>query len=178
MSAENRPLMDESRLILTIDAFRDALRDRAWRILGSSDLAEDALQETIWTLWRSGVPSTETRGWLMKTVMHRAMHAARCRRRRSDREASASRARDSFLTCPDPACEIERGELATALNAAWRRLAEPFREVFYLREIEGLEYDEIARRIDVPIGTVRSRLARARSAVAADPALAAWAPSY
>lgn len=169
--------MDDVRLEETITPFRDSLRDRARRILGSSDLADDALQETLWTLWRNGVPSTETRGWLMHTIMHRAMHAARCRRRRSDREASASRVRDSLLTCPDPACELERRELCAALETAWRHLADPFRDVFCLREIEGLEYDEIARRLGVPIGTVRSRLARAREAVAADPVLKSWAPN-
>jgi RNA polymerase sigma-70 factor (ECF subfamily) len=56
-------------------------------------------------------------------------------------------------------------EIAEAVNAAMDALPEELRMAITLREIEGLSYEEIAQALDCPIGTVRSRIFRAREAI-------------
>ena len=58
-------------------------------------------------------------------------------------------------------------EIAQMVNLAMEQLPEDLRRALTLREIDGLSYDEIAELMDCPIGTVRSRIFRAREAVAA-----------
>jgi RNA polymerase sigma-70 factor (ECF subfamily) len=57
-------------------------------------------------------------------------------------------------------------EIAAAVNAAMEALSEDLRQAVTLREIEGLSYEEIADVMNCPIGTVRSRIFRAREAIA------------
>ena len=57
-------------------------------------------------------------------------------------------------------------EIAAAVNAAIEALSEDLRQAITLREIEGLSYEEIAEVMNCPIGTVRSRIFRAREAIA------------
>ena len=57
-------------------------------------------------------------------------------------------------------------EIASAVNAAIEALSEDLRQAITLREIEGLSYEEIAEVMNCPIGTVRSRIFRAREAIA------------
>lgn len=64
-----------------------------------------------------------------------------------------------------PEDELERAELRNLLDQALASLREEQRLVLVLREIEGLDYEAIAAQLDVPIGTVRSRLNRARAAL-------------
>jgi RNA polymerase sigma-70 factor (ECF subfamily) len=63
---------------------------------------------------------------------------------------------------PDPEASLLRQADAQVLRAAFEALPPPFREVMVLRELEGLSYKEIAEIACIPIGTVMSRLARAR----------------
>ena len=58
-------------------------------------------------------------------------------------------------------------EIAAAVNAAIEALSEDLRQAITLREIEGLSYEDIAEAMNCPIGTVRSRIFRAREAIAA-----------
>lgn len=66
---------------------------------------------------------------------------------------------------PAPGAELERHELKSALGEALDRLPEEFRAAVVLRDVEGLEYDSIAEVLNVPIGTVRSRIHRGREAL-------------
>jgi RNA polymerase sigma-70 factor (ECF subfamily) len=61
--------------------------------------------------------------------------------------------------------EAERRAVGQALARAVEELAPPFRAVFLLREVHELEYDEIARALEIDLGTVKSRLSRARAAL-------------
>jgi RNA polymerase sigma-70 factor (ECF subfamily) len=62
----------------------------------------------------------------------------------------------------DPAARLEQRRLRTLIDAAIRALSPPLREVIVLREFEDLDYAQIAHIVAVPVGTVMSRLARAR----------------
>jgi RNA polymerase sigma-70 factor (ECF subfamily) len=67
-----------------------------------------------------------------------------------------------------PESELEGKEIGAAVNRAVEALPEDLRTAITLREIEGLSYDEIASVMNCPIGTVRSRIFRAREAIAAE----------
>jgi RNA polymerase sigma-70 factor (ECF subfamily) len=63
---------------------------------------------------------------------------------------------------PDPEATMIQGDVGRQLNGVLARLAPEFREILVLREMESMSYNEIAQVLGVPIGTVMSRLARAR----------------
>ncbi len=65
----------------------------------------------------------------------------------------------------DVLAEFQRGEISEAINAALKYLPEHQREAFVLRRFQDVPYDEIARILDVPVGTVKSRVVRAERAL-------------
>jgi RNA polymerase sigma-70 factor (ECF subfamily) len=65
-----------------------------------------------------------------------------------------------------PEAELQTKQIAQAVNSAVDILPEELRVAITLREIEGMSYEEIAQMMDCPIGTVRSRIFRAREAIA------------
>lgn len=139
----------------------DRLTEVAERILGSGEQAEDAVQEALVTLWKTRVKPPNPRGWLVRTVVHRSLHARRTAQRRRKWEERAGV--EWAATCPlcDPSESIEARDLERKLSQALEGLSNEHKIVVALRA-DGLDYQEIADRLAVPIGTVRSRLNRAR----------------
>jgi RNA polymerase sigma-70 factor (ECF subfamily) len=137
----------------------------ARRILRSDDLAEDAVQEALVSLWREGRMPPNLDAWLSRTVIHRSLHLNRSRSRRDRQERQACLRRPEF----DPSSEPSRAAMAEEIGAhiieALSGLSERFRTVFILREIEQMDYESIAAMLQIPVGTVRSRLARSRAAL-------------
>ena len=125
--------------------------------------AQDAVQEALLRALRyfAGFRGTSGRAWLLAIVRNT------CRtRRRRDWLRTGVEFDESQHGETDPADApeqtAERGATAMSIERALSELAEPLREVVVLREVEGLSYKEIAAVMHVPIGTVMSRLARAR----------------
>jgi RNA polymerase sigma-70 factor (ECF subfamily) len=86
---------------------------------------------------------------------------------RSDDEGEETSRAESELTDGEtPEALLASKEVAAAVNAAIEALSEDLRQAITLREIEGLSYEEIAEVMNCPIGTVRSRIFRAREAIA------------
>ncbi len=85
----------------------------------------------------------------------------------------ASNASETSRIGPEPTSDetpetvLAAQEIAAAVNAAMEALPEDLRQAVTLREIEGLSYEEIATAMACPIGTVRSRIFRAREAISA-----------
>lgn len=137
----------------------------ALRMLGDPAEAEDAAQEAFVRAHRA-LP--EFRGearlstWLYAIVSRLCLTRleARGRRRIEPDPAVLERLPDPAA---DPGAAAEQGEAAAALRQALGELAEERRIVVVLCDLEGLSYEEIARVLEVPVGTVRSRLHRARS---------------
>ena len=126
------------------------------------------MQEALITLWLHPPEHGDARAWLLRTVVHRSLHARRTseRRRRWEGRAVDTLAAD----CPvcNPHHELERRQIGAVLDAALRALPEVYRKPFLLREVEGWDYIRIAGALDIPTGTVRSRLSRARAALRAN----------
>lgn len=74
---------------------------------------------------------------------------------------------DQLRDINTPESMLMSKQIAQTVNAAMALLPEELRTAITLREIEGLSYEEIAEMMDCPIGTVRSRIFRAREAIAA-----------
>jgi RNA polymerase sigma-70 factor (ECF subfamily) len=135
----------------------------ARRVLGSHDLAWDAVQDALVALWLEPALPDDLRAWLVRTVLNRALTAARGERRRRLREDCFCGNRPELAPDADPSLAAEAEEHELRLAQALALLPREQREVFELRQRRGMEYDAIARELRVPIGTVRSRLARARA---------------
>lgn len=153
--------LDEQELARELTAHHALLRRVAERILRCPEQAEDAVQDAIVALWNRTERPPELRGWLVKTVIHRSLHRRRTEMRRQRWEDEAAVA--ASITCPlcDPEDEFAQREWMEVVDAAVAGLSTEFQSVVVLRA-QGREYDEIAQHLELPIGTVRSRLNRAR----------------
>jgi RNA polymerase sigma-70 factor (ECF subfamily) len=147
----------------------DSLYRTALRLTRAPADAEDLVQDTFFKAFRamdSFEPGTNLRAWLF-TILH---NAARNRLRDRARESIVvdsdvvERASDAsvHLTAETPETELLRGTLAPELQAAVDALPEVFRQAVWLRDVEEFSYREIADILDIPVGTVMSRLSRGR----------------
>ena len=131
--------------------------------------ADDIVQEAFVRAYRGfdGLRNPDARAWLLAIVRNCHLSALAERRRRAYEPLTEEHEAQPASALPDPErSSIERDErrLLARLIAA---LPEEQREVLLLREMEDMSYREIAAVAQVPIGTVMSRLARARAALRA-----------
>lgn len=130
--------------------------------------AEDAVQEAYLRAFRfyDDLRGDAARPWLLGIVRNACYDWMRQHRRLAD-QVEFDELRDSgsegAAGFGDPAVAWERQARGLRVNAAIEALAPPFREVIVLRELEEMSYEDIARIAGVPIGTVMSRLSRARA---------------
>ena len=136
----------------------------ALRMLGNAAEAQDVAQEAFLRAHRG---LAEFRGdarlstWLYAIVSRLCLNRLAGSERRLARHGEEALAKLADAG-PGPDQALERGELEEALHRAIAELPEERRIVVVLRDVEGLAYDEIAEVLDLPVGTVRSRLHRAR----------------
>lgn len=140
----------------------NCLHRAARRVLGSDDLAWDAVQETLFRFWRNGRIPAEPRAALLRVVHPTSLQILRSQRRRTNHELDARHDHASREDCDDPVCVQEQAELTAELHRAIDGLPEACRDAFRLRIDCELSYEDIAETLEVPVGTVRSRIARAR----------------
>ena len=133
-----------------------------WTLRNAED-ARDVAQEALVRLWqhRKKVEIPAARSWLMTTTHHLCVDRQRRRVRRPevDEESLVVPLTDEG---PDPHRQAASSETARAIGRALASLGEKDRAVVMMREVQGMSYDEIARVLDVPLGTLKARLHRAR----------------
>ena len=139
----------------------------ARRILRSDDLAWDAVQEALLTLWLEAEMPPNPRAWLIRTVVNRSLHLSRTRARRRKHEGLACHSHPEASQRDDPASKLEREDLLGYVYGALTTIAPEQREVLVRRAVEEQAYEEIARGLQIPLGTVRSRLNRSRKTIRA-----------
>jgi RNA polymerase sigma-70 factor (ECF subfamily) len=139
------------------------LRRYARALTRRADRADDLVQETLVRaiaksdLWQAG---TDIRAWLF-TIMHN-QHVNMVRRAmRDDATVDIEQMSSSLTAITDPTASRQLRELDTALA----RLPAEQREVILLVGLEGMSYEAAAQILEVPVGTVRSRLSRGRDAL-------------
>lgn len=139
-----------------------------WLVRNDQD-AEDIIQESFLKAFKAQASfrGTEARAWVLSIVRNTAMDF-----RRRDKSGVAVPLRDAGYDPRDGSPDPERVLLDQArrerVRQAISQLEPEFREVIVLREIEGLPYKEIASVLGIPMGTVMSRLSRARNQLLAE----------
>lgn len=176
--------MDENDLILSaqkgnldsfnrlVHAYQDMVYNQAYRILGEQQPAEDASQEAFISAYRSigKFRGGSLKAWLLRIVTNACYDELRRRKRypttplepmNMDHEEIES---PGWLEDPEnnPEKEMEEGELRKILQRCLEMLPFEFRTAVVLVDIQGLDYTQAAFVIGKPVGTIKSRLARAR----------------
>lgn len=169
-SAQHGDLDAFNRLVL---AYQDMAFNLACRLLNDDDAAEDATQVGFLNAYRSlgSYRGGSFRAWVMRMVTNTCYDELRRRKRRPttplepyDSEEDEEIESPSWLAddAPTPEQEMDQAELDTAVQHCLDGLPEDFRAVVVMVDIEGMDYMEVAEVIGKPLGTVKSRLARAR----------------
>lgn len=151
-----------------VGRYQDRLYPTALRLTGRPEDALDLLQDAFLRSFEKldrfrGVSSFYT--WVYRIMVNLALSG---RRRRKARPRPAGGETVERLDPPDPSEHadptgpIQRAERDARIQAALDALAPDFRAVVVMKEFDGLRYEEIAATLGVPVGTVRSRLHRAR----------------
>ncbi len=147
----------------------DSAANLARHLCRDPDEADDAVQEACMRAVRhfGGFRGANGRAWLLAIVRNVCWTALRKRRARLDTgefdEELHGPNRDD---APAPEVDFDRARAADSVRRAVEALPLVFREAIVLRELEGMSYREIAEVAGVPVGTVMSRLARARAQLA------------
>lgn len=153
------------------------------RMVRDSDLVQDIAQETFIRAYRA-LPQFRGEAqfytWLYRIAVNTAKKQLLEMKRdpvvlmsalKSDEDDETSGLENELMgqaaDSATPEAELASKEIALAVNAALQALPEELRQAITLREMDGLSYEDIAQALDCPIGTVRSRIFRAREAISA-----------
>lgn len=165
---------DERKLIVQVqggdrNAFSELVRTHArgvmnvvFRMCGDEQIAEDAAQETFIRAWAnlaSFRADASLRNWLYRIALNAATDMLRREKRILPGDLEDFHLTDSS---PGPEGVYEQSERTALVQRAIASLPDASRAVLVLKEYEGLSYHEIADALDIPIGTVMSRLNYAR----------------
>ncbi|MBI3194367.1 MAG: sigma-70 family RNA polymerase sigma factor [Ignavibacteriae bacterium] len=171
------PALDAGTRSRHIEFERDAaphmnlLYNYAHWMTGDRDEADDLLQETFlkaYRFWDKFEKGTNLKAWLFKIMKNSYINMYRKDKREPDKvdyeevQNFYNEIRAESTDPNDLQQQIFGGLLDDEVTSALESLPEDFRTVIILCDIEGLPYEEIAEFVDCPIGTVRSRLHRAR----------------
>jgi len=149
-----------------------AYRFARWLCRSPGD-ADDVVQEAFFRAFRGfdGLRGVDVKAWLMTIVKNCHATARKQQQRHAyvplPEESDAEDGRAMIATTPAPESTSIRRDEKRTLDRLMSSLPQEHREVLVLREIEEMGYREIAAVTNVPIGTVMSRLARARAALKA-----------
>ena len=168
-SAQSGDLDAFNQLILR---YQNLLFSISLRILGDEDTAADALQEALISAFRklNTFRGGSLRSWLARIVVNSCYDELRRRRRQStvsfeQLDADGEEIEPDYWLI-DPSADLEAQyqaiELESAIHKCLSSLPADYRAIFVLVDVECMSYEEAAAVVRVPIGTVKSRLARAR----------------
>lgn len=162
-----------------VEQYQDRIFNTCWRICGSLEDARDITQDAFLKAL-TGISDFHGKSafytWLFRIAVNMALSHRRKMKHRAttslDRSmdqsgSQAERLSDRIVAAnaPDPAAQVQDAELATRAVRALQGLEDDQRAVVVLRDIEGLDYRDIAIILGIATGTVKSRLHRARMAL-------------
>ena len=153
-------------------AYQDALFNTAMRILSDEDQASDAVQEAFLSAFRAlnSYRGGSFRAWLLRTVTNACYDELRRKKRRPTTPLEPETDDGDEIESPawladphaSPEDQLDQEELEHAIQHCLNNLPKDFRAVVVLADIQGLDYSEVALVVRKPLGTIKSRLARAR----------------
>jgi len=157
-------------LILT---YQDRVYNQAFRVLGDYQSADDATQEAFISAYKNlhSFRGGSFRAWLLRIVTNACYDELRRKKRRPTTPLEPVDEEGNEIESPHWIADSEEGpedqmariELANAIQACLDQLSEDFRVVVVLVDVQGFDYLEASEVIGKPLGTVKSRLARARN---------------
>jgi RNA polymerase sigma-70 factor (ECF subfamily) len=152
--------------------YQDSVFNTALRILGDEDRASDATQEAFLSAFRSigSFRGGSFKAWLMRTVTNACYDELRRQKRRPavplEPETDDGEEVDSPRWLADPSMspeqKAEADEVEHAIQHCLDNLPVEFKTVVVMADIQGMDYSEVSAAVRVPLGTIKSRLARAR----------------
>lgn len=168
-AAQEGDLNAFNRLIL---AYQEMALNQAYRLMGELEAAEDATQEAFISAYRNlgGYRGGSFRGWILRIVTNACYDELRRRKRRPTTPLEPLDADDEEIESPSwiadpgelPEEHAVRAELSDAIQDCLDGLPDEFRAVVVCVDLQGLDYSETSQAIGKPVGTVKSRLSRAR----------------
>ncbi len=168
-SAQKGDLDAFNRLVL---AYQDMVYNQAYRMINEMDAAEDATQDAFISAYRNirSYRGGSFKAWLLRIVTNSCYDELRRRQRRPTTPLEPLDQDDEEIESPHwladpgetPEDAAERAELAQALQHCLEGLAPEFRAVVILVDVQGMDYTEASEAAGAPLGTIKSRLARAR----------------
>ena len=180
MLVERTVAGDQRAFELLVIKYQRRIQRLIGRMVRDVDLVEDIAQETFIRAYRA---LHQFRGdaqfytWLYRIAVNTAKKAlmelkhdptvSETSFRSADDEDETSQRRNEPIADETPESVLAAKEIGAVVNAAMEALPDDLRQAVTLREIEGLSYEEIAIMMNCPIGTVRSRIFRAREAISA-----------
>jgi RNA polymerase sigma-70 factor, ECF subfamily len=159
-----------NNLVLT---YQDLVYNQAYRMMGEPEYAADATQEAFISAYRNlrSYRGGSFRAWLFRIVTNACYDELRRRQRRPTTSLEPIDDVGEEIESPywladpgeTPEDSLERAELGTAIQNCLDDLPLDFRSAVILVDIQGMDYSEAAQAVGKPVGTIKSRLARARS---------------
>ncbi len=126
-------------------------------IVKDRDISEDIVQETFIKFYNNIDKIRNPEGFLYKALKNRSIDYLRKKKR--EKRVEFDEEKHSLYVNKDP---IKLFLIRKRLEEEIEKLPDALREVFILRDIEGYSYEEISRILSIPLGTVKSRISRAR----------------
>jgi RNA polymerase sigma-70 factor, ECF subfamily len=161
---------DSAAFTLLVERHQDELYTMALRLLGVPADAADVVQETFLRAYMNlpRLRALSVRGWLYRVAVNASRDVQRRAVRRPAGPLEDGEGKVLDLPSPDvgPEAAAESRERLAAIQAALQALPEDYRVAVVLRDVNDLSYEEIAVALRVPLGTVKSRLSRARTQLA------------
>lgn len=167
--AKSGELDSFNRLVLE---YQEIVYNQAYRMMGEGPAAADATQEAFISAYRKirSFRGGSFRAWLLRIVTNACYDELRRRKRRPTTALEPLDNDDELIESPhwivdpseSPEQAAERTELFNAIQSCLDELPDDFRAIAILVDIQGFNYQEAANVIGKPIGTVKSRLSRAR----------------
>lgn len=148
---------------IVVEKHKDRVYTYAVWMLGDREEARDVTQETLMRLWKhhDQVQCEKARAWLLWTAYRLCIDGLR--RRATQRAATAQMLRMAPVMADDESDRsLRRSELQATLVEALSNLSARDRAIVLLRDMDDLSYEEIAAALELPIGTLKAALHRAR----------------
>lgn len=169
IDSQNGDLDAFNRLVL---AYQDLVYSQAYRMMGEHQSAQDATQEAFISAFKKikSFRGGSFRAWLLRIVTNSCYDEYRRRKRQPITDLEPAIEEEDYFDSPDwladtsesPEQAVQRSEIREAIENCLQHLSIDFRSIVVLVDIQGLDYDEAAQVIGRPLGTVKSRLSRAR----------------